>query len=256
MESPSAVLPAHNDPASEEALAGLFARLHSAQPTWRPFVTLSYAQSLDGSIALTADTRLDLSSPPALVFTHRLRSAHDAILVGIGTVLADNPRLTVRLWEGPQPQPVVLDSRLRLPVTAALWQHPRPPWLAAAVDADPARCEALIARGARVLRLPRASDGRLDLTALLTHLAALGIRRLMVEGGSCVITAFLAARLVDLVAITVAPYLIGGLRGVQFLGQNPQAPLLALTQPRWAQLGPDLVVWGMLPTNGAPSPSP
>ncbi len=237
-------------------MTGLFERLHNAQPTWRPFVTLSYAQSLDGSIALVPGVHLDLSSPPALVFTHRLRSAHDAILVGIGTVLADNPRLTVRLWEGPQPQPVVLDSRLRLPLTAALWQHPRPPWLAAATDADPARSEALTAQGARVLRLPRSADGGIDLTALLAHLAALGIRRLMVEGGSHVITAFLAARLVDLVAITVTPYLIGGLRGVQSLGQNPRAPLLALRQLQWTPVGPDLVVWGMLSTNGAPPPPP
>jgi riboflavin-specific deaminase-like protein len=251
-----AVLFPSNDLGSADALTGLFERLRSAQPTWRPFVTLSYAQSLDGSIALVPGVHLDLSSPPALVFTHRLRSAHDAILVGIGTVLADNPRLTVRLWEGPQPQPVVLDSRLRLPLTAALWQHPRPLWLAAAADADPARRTALTARGARVLWLPRSADGGIDLTALLAHLAALGIRRLMVEGGSRVITAFLAARLVDLVAITVTPHLIGGLRGVQPLGQSPQAPLLALRQPCWTQIGPDLVVWGMLNTNDTPLPPP
>lgn len=238
-----------------DPLASLFDRLEHAQPTWRPFVTLSYAQSLDGSIALVPGVHLDLSSPPALAFTHRLRSAHDAILVGIGTVLADNPRLTVRLWPGPQPQPVVLDSRLRLPADAALWQHPRPPWVAT-MDGDSPRGKALVARGARLLRLPPAPGGGVDLMALLIRLADLGIGRLMVEGGSRVITAFLAARLVDLVVVTVTPHLVGGLRGVRFLGQSQQAPLLALAHPQWTQIGPDLVVWGMLTTNGtAPSSS-
>ncbi|MCS7038208.1 MAG: RibD family protein [Anaerolineae bacterium] len=240
-----------------DPLASLFDRLNIARPTWRPFVTLSYAQSLDGSIALVPGVHLDLSSPPALAFTHRLRSAHDAILVGIGTVLADNPRLTVRLWPGPQPQPVVLDSHLRLPDDAALWQHPRPPWVATIANGNPTRGEALAARGARLLWLPPAPDGGIHLAVLLTRLAELGIGRLMVEGGSRVITAFLAARLVDLVVVTVTPHLVGGLRGVRFLGQSQQAPLLALAQPQWTQIGPDLVVWGMLSTNGAvPTPSP
>ena len=88
------------------------------QSVGRPFVTLSYAQSLDGCIAAKRGQPLALSGPQSLTLTHQLRSAHDAIMVGIGTLLADNPRLTVRLVEGRDPQPVVLDSRLRFPSEA------------------------------------------------------------------------------------------------------------------------------------------
>src|SRR5512133_2370683 len=86
----------------------------------RPLVTLSYAQSLDGSLAAQRGTPLALSGPQSMELTHRLRAAQDAILVGIGTVLSDNPRLTVRLVEGSQPQPVILDSHLRFPLNANL----------------------------------------------------------------------------------------------------------------------------------------
>ena len=93
----------------------------------RPFVTLSYAQSLDGSIAARRGATTPISGPDALRLTHQLRAHHDAILVGIGTVLADDPQLTVRLVAGPNPQPVIVDSRLRLPLTARLLSDGAPP---------------------------------------------------------------------------------------------------------------------------------
>ena len=89
--------------------------------TGLPFVTLSYAQSLDGSIAARRGEALGLSGPESLRLTHRLRSMHDAILVGIGTVLSDNPRLTVRLVNGQNPRPIVVDSRLRIPLNCRLF---------------------------------------------------------------------------------------------------------------------------------------
>ncbi|HEX9595492.1 MAG TPA: RibD family protein, partial [Anaerolineales bacterium] len=96
----------------------LAASLNQAGDLDRPTVTLSYAQSLDGSIALHRGEPLTLSGPESMAMTHRLRAAHDAILVGIGTVISDDPQLNVRLVEGRNPQVVVLDSRLRLPLTA------------------------------------------------------------------------------------------------------------------------------------------
>ena len=103
------------------------AAAHHAR-TGRPLVTLSYAQSLDGCIAAGPGQRLSLSGPEALMLTHELRAAHAAILVGIGTVLADDPRLTVRLVPGSHPQPVVVDSRLRIPDDCYLLRHgPRRP---------------------------------------------------------------------------------------------------------------------------------
>jgi len=125
----------------------------------RPSVTLSYAQSLDGSIAARSREPLTLSGVESMRMTHQLRAAHDAILVGIGTVLADNPRLTVRLVPGKSPQPVVLDSHLCLPLNANLLNLPPSPWIAALEGADLQRRVALEARGGRVFHLPADEDG-------------------------------------------------------------------------------------------------
>ncbi|MCZ7668830.1 MAG: dihydrofolate reductase family protein [Chloroflexi bacterium] len=95
----------------------------------RPFVTLCFAQSLDGSIAIKRGQFTAISGAASMKMTHRLRAAHHALLIGIGTALADDPQMTVRLVEGRQPQPVILDSMLRLPETAVVFQHPRPPWI-------------------------------------------------------------------------------------------------------------------------------
>jgi 3,4-dihydroxy 2-butanone 4-phosphate synthase/GTP cyclohydrolase II len=204
----------------------------------RPLVTLSYAQSLDGSLTEAPGRPLALSSPEATVFTHQLRAAHGAILVGIGTVLADNPRLTARRASGPHPRPVVLDSRLRFPLDADLLQHPKGVWIAATSQADPEKQAALESAGARVVRLPAADDRRVSLPALLEFLADEDIRRLMVEGGSAVITSFLAAWLVDRIAITIAPRLVGGLRAVDALGGVP----CELRNVQYQTLGPDMIV--------------
>jgi 3,4-dihydroxy 2-butanone 4-phosphate synthase/GTP cyclohydrolase II len=211
--------------------------------TGRPLVTLSYAQSLDGSIADRSGRPLALSGSQSMAMTHGLRAAHEAILVGIGTVLADNPRLNVRLAEGYDPQPVVVDSRLRFPPYANLLKTSRAPWIAAGADADPERQEALEAAGARVLKLP-GSNGWVDLAVLLDHLGSLGINSLMVEGGAQIITSFLASRLVDQVVLTIAPLLVGGLRVVNHLGHASRQRFPRLRHVSYQQLGDDLVLRG------------
>jgi len=209
----------------------------------RPFVTLSYAQSLDGSIAARPGRPLALSGPQSMAFTHSLRALHDAILVGIGTVLADNPRLSVRLVAGRSPQPVIVDSRLRFPPYADLLRNGRAPWIATSHEADPQRQETLEAAGARVLRLP-GQNGWVDLTALLNHLGQQGVNHLMVEGGAQIITSFLASRLVDQMVLTIAPLLVGGLRVVDFLGPSPLRRFPRLRHLSYQQLGDDLVLRG------------
>jgi len=209
----------------------------------RPFVTLSYAQSLDGSIAGRPGRPLALSGPQAMALTHGLRAAHEAILVGIGTVLADNPRLNVRLVEGPDPQPVIVDSRLRFPPYAELLKNSGSPWIATNEDADPERRQVLEAAGARVLVLP-GSNGWVDLAGLLNHLGSMGINSLMVEGGAQIITSFLASRLVDQVVLTIAPLLVGGLRVVDHLGHSSRRRLPRLKNLSYQQLGDDLVLRG------------
>jgi 3,4-dihydroxy 2-butanone 4-phosphate synthase/GTP cyclohydrolase II len=231
------------------------ARAHR-QRYGHPLVTLSYAQSLDGCLTIQRGFPQALSGQASLALTHQLRAAHDAILVGIGTVLADNPRLTVRLVEGKDPQPVVLDTHLRFPLHANLLRHPRPPWIVASEGADPARAAALEKAGARLLRLQTQTAGEIDLDLLLEKLAGLGIDSLMVEGGARVITAFLRQALADQVVLAIAPVFLGGLHAVeepvgQAGGRGEPTPATNLAFPRlkdpgFERSGDDLVVWGKL----------
>ncbi|MCS6801138.1 MAG: RibD family protein [Chloroflexota bacterium] len=185
--------------------------------TGRPFVTLTYAQSVDGSITTRRGERLQLSNERSARFTHQLRALHDAILVGVGTVVDDDPQLTVRLVPGRDPQVVVVDSQLRVPISANIFRNERRPWLATTAAADARRVIELEEAGAQTFRLPATDNGWVNLRALLEQLGALGVRTLMVEGGSRIITSFLLANLVDQVIITVAPVLVGGLRAVEAL---------------------------------------
>lgn len=217
-------------------------RQPKAVPHGRPFVTLSYAQSVDGSITRRRGEPLALSGQESLTLTHQLRTGHDAILVGIGTVLADNPRLTVRLVAGPDPQPIIVDSQLRLPLTARLLtEHPRKPIVATTAAANPRRAAALQDAGAQVVRLPGTGNGRVSLPALLDWLYQSGLHRLMVEGGANIITSFLAAQLVDRLVITVAPLLVGGLNAVGNLNGSG-LPQLKNLHTQW--LGKDMILSG------------
>lgn len=216
-------------------------RVHGA----RPFTTLSYAQSLNGTITARRGQPAALSGQESLLLTHKLRADHDAILVGVGTVLADDPRLNVRLTSGTDPQPVIVDSQLRFPLTARLWQeNGRSPWIATTDTADPQRQAALEAAGARVIRLPADAQGWVNLTALTYWLAEMGVNRLMVEGGAAIITSFLAQRLVDRVVLTIAPLYLTGLMAVEVERPFSPFPLPRLGQLRYQQLGEDIVVFG------------
>lgn len=210
----------------------------------RPSVTLSYAQSLDGSIGTASRKALPLSGPESLAATHHLRAAHEAILVGIGTLIADNPLLTVRHAEGEHPQPVILDSHLRISREAAVWKHPKPPLLACLTTANRERRQELETAGARVMPLPASPEGRVSLPALLDRLGQLGFRSLMVEGGARVITSFVREQLANALAITVAPALVGGLSAIEHLGPERLELLPAINDPGWGAFGPDLMVWG------------
>jgi len=222
-----------------EALAGR--RASKPPPAGRPFVTVAYAQSLDGSIAAADGRPLALSGADSMVQTHRLRAAHDGILVGIGTVLADDPRLTVRLVDGPQPQPVLVDTHLRTPASALIFDHPRRPWIAAAEPFPPAAQAALQAAGAQLLGVPRQSDGLLDLRELLRGILGRGLASVLVEGGSRILHGFLSARLVDWIVVTIAPRFVAGRPA---LAATADGALPALNRPQWAPFGGDILVWG------------
>jgi riboflavin-specific deaminase-like protein len=221
--------------------------LEVRQNLGRPLVALCYAQSLDGSITARRGAPLALSGVESFAVAHRLRAACDAILVGIGTVLADNPRLTTRLVPGHDPQPVILDSQLRTPLDANLMKPGRSPWIITTQLAYEDRQNALEAAGAQVFRLPVCKDGGIDLHQTLQHLACLGIDSLMVEGGARVITAFLTRRLADYLVLTLAPVFVGGLRAVEtplFNGNTSALPRLERYQSE--RHGEDLVVLGKI----------
>lgn len=217
-----------------------FARA-SADAAVRPHITLSYAQSLDGSIASDPGKPMALSSDDSLQMTHQLRSLHQGILVGIGTVLADNPRLNVRKWRGRDPQPIVLDSQLRLPPDSRLCQNREHCcWVLTTPEAVTARsdCEPIV--------VPSDADGHVDLHRAMQILHERGIRSLMVEGGASVITAFLRAGLADAVVLTVAPVFIGGYNAIAPL-QSSDAPAFPHIAPLYSQqLGDEMIIWGRL----------
>jgi len=209
----------------------------------RPFVTLSYAQSLDGCISSAPGKALSLSGPETLTLAHRLRAAHDAIVVGIGTVLSDNPRLTVRRVSGPSPRPIVLDSRMRIPVDCRLMRNrARDLWVATTDGCDARRRHAIEAMGAVVFSSQPTNDGRVDIERLLLQMAACGMDSVMVEGGVQVIKSFMDTRLVDYAIITVAPRYVGGEMSVRVQSQLLGGP--RLQDCKHSRLGEDLVLWG------------
>jgi riboflavin-specific deaminase-like protein len=173
-----------------------------------PVVTVTWAQSASGAIATAEGRPLLLSGPESMLLTHRLRAAHDAILVGIQTVIADDPLLSVRLLPEPpphpQPRPVVLDSRLRVPLAARLLaREDRTPWIFASNephDDGPERDEkarALEQRGARIFRVSRGPGG-LDLYPVLR--------------------AFITAGFAEQLVVTVTPSAVQGLQGPDMPG--------------------------------------
>jgi len=207
----------------------------------RPSITLSYAQTLDGAITSAQGRPTHISGEASLKMTHQLRAAHDAILVGINTVLSDDPRLTVRLADGADPTPVVLDSGLRLPLTARLLTSSKKPIVLTSQEADKAKETALQQLGATVVRIPCTAPHRLSIPHALEALHKLGVKSVMVEGGAHVIQSFLTAELIDQAVITVSPKFMGGYHVVNGtpLMSHPQ-----LHNPKQIMLDNDLVLWG------------
>ncbi len=180
----------------------------------RPLVTLKLATSLDGRIATRGGESQWITGAPARAQTHRLRAEHDAIMVGTGTVLADDPQLTCRLpgLGRHSPVRVVLDRTLRIPPTAQVIADARrtPTWVLTLHTADPARAEAFRDNGAVLIEVDADAGGRVDLAAALQALAKRGITRVLVDGGARLAATLLRSRLVDRLVWVHAPLLIGG----------------------------------------------
>lgn len=183
----------------------------------RPLVTLKVATSLDGRIATHSGASQWITGATARRFAHGLRAGHDAVLVGAGTAVQDNPSLTCRLpgMESRSPVRVVLDGRMRLPLTHELVKTARdvPTWMVTFAPADPEAAErrkAYAMSGVQMIDVGADADGNPDIDAVLRELARRGITRLLVEGGGRIAAALLKSALVDRLVWFRAPRLVGG----------------------------------------------
>ena len=229
----------------EEACRDLNAFFFKYITTSIPFVTVKFAQTLDGRIATATGSSRWVSSPPSLRFAHRLRRNHDAILVGAGTVTNDDPELTVRLVRGRNPLRLVLDTLLTTPPEAKVFkdQEKARTVLIASETAPLSRRRLMEKNGIEILTPGTTTDGRLDLRGLLVILGERQITSLLVEGGSRVITSFIKERLADELIVVVAPKIVGrGIDAVGDLGITSMTEALFFPRRRLFRLGED-VVW-------------
>ena len=186
--------------------------------TGMPFVTIKYAQTLDGRIATATGDSQWISSEASLKYAHSLRAQHDAILVGAGTVIKDNPELTVRLVRGRNPLRVIVDSELNISRQAKIFQNiSSTPTLIATIKtaADP-RFGRLAGSGAEIITIKADKKGNVDLKKLFKMLAARKISSILIEGGAGVITSVLKNNLANRLVTIIAPKIIG--RGIEAVG--------------------------------------
>ncbi|HQP42427.1 MAG TPA: bifunctional diaminohydroxyphosphoribosylaminopyrimidine deaminase/5-amino-6-(5-phosphoribosylamino)uracil reductase RibD [Thermoanaerobaculales bacterium] len=224
--------------------------------TWvqerRPWVTLKAAVSLDGRIATRTGQSKWITGEAARRRSLELREEHDAVVVGVGTVLADDPQLTRRLGLNPGDTwtRVVLDSGLRTPTAAqVVWSSPEQTLIAHTPEAAPAERRRLEAAGVQLIEVAAANDGRVELHQLLEQLARRDVAALLVEGGSAVHGSFADAGLVDEAVFFVAPLLIGG-SGPSAVGGRGVADLELASRLRFAGIarhGDDLELRAVRP---------
>jgi diaminohydroxyphosphoribosylaminopyrimidine deaminase/5-amino-6-(5-phosphoribosylamino)uracil reductase len=211
-----------------------------------PEVTCKAAMSLDGNIATTTGESKWITGDLARQDGHQLRASHDAILVGVGTILADDPALTCRSRTGVDPTPVVLDTNGRTPASAKIFSGTKTPIILCHEDA------VVELPNAKVVRVARGADG-LDITAALQALVEQGLHRVLIEGGGAVHRSAFDANVVDTLHLYVAPVLIPG--GRSWLGGkalNSLAGARRFTEPSVTPLGQDIrVSWLSLRDTGA-----
>jgi len=214
-----------------------------------PFVILKLAVSLDGKIATLSGDSQWVSGEESRNLVHRLRNQVDAVLVGSGTVIADDPQLTCRIPGGRNPRRVVLDRRLRVSPSARLFRLPDPEktLVVTGQRGGAAHVRALEARGAKVLRLGE-RDGKIPWSAILKELARQGIQSVMIEGGAATAAAVLKDYAVDKILFFYAPKIIGGdgRAMIEGLGTRLVRKSLPVRRLDFAKVGEDILVSGYL----------
>ena len=229
----------------EEACREINAAFFKFITTGLPYITLKFAQTLDGRIASRTGHSQWVSSPPSRTFAHRLRHSHDAVLVGVGTVLQDDPDLTVRHVRGRNPLRIIVDSHLRLPLTAkALQDQDKARTIVVATrQATPEKIRQLAERGVETLLVEEDGAQHVDLDKLFRELGKRQIASVLVEGGAAIVTSLLKTGTADRLVAIVAPKIIGkGIEAVGDLGKKSMDEAIPVSFQRVYRLGGDVVI--------------
>ena len=217
--------------------------------TGLPLFTLKIAQTLDGRICGADGNSRWISSEGSRKYAHRMRAGNDAILVGVGTVLSDDPQLNVRKARGRDPYRVVLDSRLRTPLNSTMLNDSltEKTFVATTGAADETRVRKVIDKGVTVWSLPDDHEGRVDMSALGRKLASSGMTSVLVEGGCQVFSSFLKSRLADRLEVFIAPKLLGsGLSALSDFGVSGLDESVRLRGFKAQRVGEDVLLKGTI----------
>ena len=217
-----------------------------------PFVILKVAATLDGKIATREGDSKWISGEASRHFVHRMRDQVDGVVVGIGTVLKDDPKLTARIKKGRDPYRIILDSRLRIPEGAQVIGNSSSKTIIATTElADRDKIERLEKKGVQILIL-NSEKGKVDLKKCLSKLGELGIMSLLVEGGSQVNGSFLDEGLIDKILFFFSPKLIGDREALGIFGGTGKATLkesIPLNELRVRRIGEDILIEGYVNSN-------
>ena len=217
--------------------------------THLPFVTAKFAMTLDGKTATQTGDSKWITSEQSLNKVHQVRSISDGILVGVNTIISDNPRLTARTPKGHplpcQPLRIILDSQGRTPTNARIFSEPGCT-LIATTDSDASKMDSLKDLGVEILILPQ-NNKRVSLLPLLTNLAERGVVNLLVEGGGTTLSSFLESGVVDKILAFISPTIIGGKKAFTPVSGNGLAAIsdgYKLKCVEFEQVGPDMLITG------------
>ncbi len=211
-----------------------------------PFVTLKIAQSIDGRIATETGHSQWITSELARKEAHRLRAENDAVIVGIKTVITDDPQLTVRLVKGNNPVRIVLDSYLKIPLSSRIlndsFVHQT---IIATTSNDENKTDIIRQRGAHVWQLEKNENGKVSIAALISKIGHARLSAVMVEGGSQINTSFLKAKMLDRIVFAIAPKILGsGINAIGDLGVRSVDESHTLNNIEIKQLGTDFLIYG------------
>ena len=210
--------------------------------TKKPFVMIKVAMSMDGKIATKSGDSKWITSKEARTYVHKLRTEVDAVMVGLNTVLRDNPELTPRLYKGKDPVKIVVDSQLEIPKNCSLMKTPGMLIIATTNQAPKKEIEKLQQKGIRVVTA-KSKKGMVDLSDLMKQLGKMEITSIMIEGGSELNSSAIKEGIVDKILIFTAPKIIGsGLGAIGNLGVNKIDKAIQLKEPVCRKIGSDTLV--------------